>query len=107
VMIRCSSSEGQNVWISQNPDCQVRLDAAADSPETFSAAGGVGHLGVQTGTPGCHWNARSHADWMNIVGVSDWRGNLDVHFVVKANPTGVTRTGLIVVGETIWQVTQR
>jgi hypothetical protein len=106
-MIRCSSSGGQNVWISQNPDCQVRLQAAPDSPETFSAAGGVGHLWVQTGTPGCHWNARSQADWMHIVGVNDWRGNLEVRFVVKENPTRVGRTGLIVVGETSWQVTQR
>jgi hypothetical protein len=109
VMIRCSSSEGQNVWISQKPDCQVRLEAAADSPETFSATGGIGHLWVQTGTPRCHWNARSQADWMYTVGVSDWSGNLDVpfQFVVEENPTGVARTGLIVVGETPWHVTQR
>lgn len=106
-MIRCSSSGGQNVWISQNPDCQVRLQPAPDSPETFSAEGGVGHLWVQTGTPGCHWKARSQADWMYVVGVSDWYGNLEVHFVVKENPARAARTGLIVVGETTWQVTQR
>ena len=107
MMIRCSSSEGQNVWILQKPDCQVRLQAFADSPATFTAAGGVGHLRVQTGTPGCHWTARSQSDWISTVGVNDWKGDLEVSFVVRENPTGVGRTGQIVVGETVWQVNQR
>jgi hypothetical protein len=106
VMIRCSSLGGQNVWISQNPDCHIHLEAAADSPATFGAAGGVGHLTV-TSTPWCHWTARSQVDWMSIVGINDWRGDLDIYFVVKENPSGVPRTGLIVVGEATWRVTQQ
>jgi hypothetical protein len=97
---------GQNVWISQNPDCHIHLEAAADSPATFGAAGGVGHLTV-TSTPWCHWTARSQVDWMSIVGINDWRGDLDIYFVVKENPSGVPRTGLIVIGEATWRVTQQ
>jgi hypothetical protein len=44
---------------------------------------------------------------MSIVGINDWRGDLDIYFVVKENPSGVPRTGPIVVGETTWPVKQQ
>jgi len=109
VMIRCSASEGQNVWIWQLPDCQVQLRAAPDSPATFPANGGIGHLLMHTGVAGCRWEARSEAEWIRTSGVSSWSGDLDVgvFFVVNPNTTGHARMGLFIVGETAWQVTQQ
>ena len=108
-MIRCSASEGQNVWIWQLPDCQVQLRAAPDSPATFPATGGIGHLLMHTGVAGCRWEARSEAEWIRTSGVSSWSGDLDVgvFFVVNPNTTGHARMGLFIVGETAWQVTQQ
>ena len=108
VMIRCSVSEGQNVWISQMPDCAVRLQAEPDTPSTFGSAGGIGHLLLQVGTPGCRWEARSDVDWMHTAGISSWSGDppTAIAFVVMRNSTGSDRTGHIVVGETRWEVKQ-
>ena len=109
VQIRCSESEGQNVWVSQNPGCQVRLESAADSPAVFGAGGGTGHLLLSVGTPTCRWQFTSQTDWIRTVGITSWNGDLSsgVHFVVASNPTGRERTGTIVVGDTPWQVTQQ
>ena len=109
LMIRCSASEGQNVWVSQVARCDVRLDAAPDSPAVFPATGGSGHLNVHTATPRCHWTMRTTTDWIRTVGVNDWLGDLDVgvFFVVAPNPSGAQRTGTVTVGETTWTVTQR
>ena len=108
VMIRCSASEGQNVWVTQNPDCQAALTANPDTPSVFPASGGVGHLTIRTGVPGCRWRADSAADWIRAVGVNSWRGDYDrVSFVVEENRTGVTRTGAFIVGERVWTVRQR
>lgn len=108
VMIRCSASEGQNVWVTQNPDCQATLTANPDTPSVFPASGGVGHLTIRTGVPGCRWRADSAADWIRAVGVNSWRGDYDhVSFVVEENRTGMTRTGAFIVGEKVWTVTQR
>lgn len=109
LMIRCSGSEGQNVWINQNPACDVRLESAPGSPAVFGAAGGIGHLLLHVGTPSCRWRFTSRTDWIRTSGVSQGIGDLpgDVFFVVASNPTGIERTGTVVVGETSWQVTQR
>jgi hypothetical protein len=109
LMIRCSGSEGQNVWVNQNPACQVRLESAPDSPAVFGADGGIGHLLLHVGTPSCRWQFTSQTDWIRTNGISQWSGDLSVgvFFVVSSNATGMERTGTIVVGETPWQVTQR
>jgi hypothetical protein len=109
LMIRCSASEGQNVWVSQVAHCDVRVDAAPDSPAVFPATGGQGHLNVHTATPRCHWTMRTTTEWIRTVGVNDWLGDLDVgvFFVVAPNPSGEARTGTVTVGETTWTVTQR
>lgn len=107
LMIRCSETEGQNVWVSQFVRCDVHLDAAADSASIFPSSGGQGHLKVHTATPGCHWLARSTTDWIRPVGVSSWYGDLDVYFVVAANPDTRQRMGTFTVGETVWTVTQQ
>jgi carboxypeptidase family protein len=107
--IRCSDSEGQNVWISQLPDCQVRLEATAETPLVFSRAGGQGSLKVRTGTPGCFWEFRSESDWMYTVGISSWSGDpgVNISFIVRPNTTGSDRTGRLVVGETVWDIRQQ
>jgi hypothetical protein len=107
VMIRCGASEGQNVWITQLPDCQIRLEALPDLPAMFPPAGGGGRLRVRTGVPQCRWRAQSQVSWMHTVGVSDWSGDFDLAFVVLPNTSGAQRTGSILVNETPWQITQR
>lgn len=107
IMIRCSASEGQNVWIVQNPDCQIQLEALPDSPPVFPATGGTGHLSVRTGTPRCHWHSQGGVEWIRSVGINDWYGDLNIYFVVSENHTGASRTGRFLVGETVWPVTQR
>lgn len=108
VMIRCSASEGQNVWITQNPDCQTTLTANPGTPSVFPASGGAGHLTIRTGVPHCRWRADSAVEWMRAVGVNVGRGYYDhVSFVVEENRTGATRTGAFIVGEKAWIVLQR
>ena len=106
--VGCSAVEGQNVRISQLPDCGTSVIWAADSPTSFTTAGGAGHVLVSTGTAGCHWQAVSQIDWIQPVGVRDWYGDLDVgaYFVVKPNTTGAPRVGSIVFGEKAWEVRQ-
>ena len=109
LQIRCSGAEGQNVWVNQSPGCRVRLESAPDSPAVFGAAGGTGHLLLHVETPACRWQFTSQTDWIRTTGISSWSGDLSsgVYFVVISNPTGVARTGTVVVGETSWQVRQR
>ena len=106
--VGCSAAEGQNVRISQLPDCRTSVSWEADSPTSFTSAGGTGHVFVSTGTAGCHWQAVSQIDWIQPVGVRDWYGDLDVgaYFVVKPNTTGAPRVGSIVFGEKAWEVRQ-
>lgn len=107
VMIRCATGEGQNLWITQNPDCEVRLEAAFDSPAVFDAEGGLLHLVVRTGTRGCLWESSSAVDWIHTIGIRSWPGDQDVRFVVDRNATGTPRTGDVIIGETHWTVTLR
>lgn len=105
--VGCSAGEGQNVRLSQLPDCQTTVTWAEGSPSSFTAEGGTGHVLVRTGTPGCHWQAVSRNDWIRTVGVNDWYGDLEAYFTVLPNATGAARTGSIVIGEAVWEVRQR
>jgi len=109
VMIRCSASEGQNVWITQNAACRLSLESAPESPAVFDSAGGIGHLLLHVDAPACRWSFRSQTDWIRTSGITDWGGDLSsgVFFVVSPNGTGTERVGTVVVGETVWQVRQR
>ena len=106
-MIRCSDVEGQNVWITQNPDCQNSVQPTSETPAIFPAAGGNGHLLVHPSTPGCRWKASSQVDWMFTAGINDWAGDGETFFGVRPNDTGTERTGNILLGDAVWQVTQR
>jgi hypothetical protein len=109
VMIRCSASEGQNIWITQNAACRLSLESAPDSPAVFESAGGIGHLLLHVDAPACRWSFRSQTEWIRTSGIADWTGELSsgVFFVVSPNGTGMERVGTVVVGETVWQVRQR
>jgi hypothetical protein len=109
VMIRCSASEGQNVWITQNPACHVRLESAPDSPAVFDSEGGIGHLLLHVDSVSCRWTFTSQTDWIRTSGITEWNGDLlgGVRFVVSRNTTGIERVGTVVLAETTWQVRQR
>ena len=57
------------------------------------------------GVPGCHSSDYSDVDWLFLAGVSSYLSG-EVNFGVLQNPTGVERTGTIVIGETRWTVKQ-
>lgn len=105
--IRCPGGGGQNIWVTQNPDCRVRLELAAVSPAVVPAEGGSVRLHVRPAVAGCGWHSRSETRWIRPVGPTTSRGDADVAFVVDSNPTQRERTGIVVVGETRWTVTQR
>jgi hypothetical protein len=109
VMIRCSASEGQNIWITQNAACRLSLESAPDSPAEFGSGGGIGHLLLHVDAPACRWSFRSQTDWIRTSGITDWDGDLSsgIFFVVSPNGTGLERVGTVVVGETVWQVRQQ
>jgi len=55
--------------------------------------------------PGCNSSDYTDVDWLFLAGVrSDLSG--EINFGVLPNPTGVARTGTIIVGETRWTVKQ-
>jgi len=105
IEIRCSATEGQNIWITQMVNCQATITPAADTPSVFPAEGGIGHLYVQFGIPNCHSYDYSDVDWMFRTGVSSYASG-EVHFGVLRNTTGAARTGTLVIGETPWMVKQ-
>jgi hypothetical protein len=104
--VGCSATEGENLTLTQLPDCRVSVSWAPDSPTSFPAEGGLGHVLLRTGVPGCHWQAVSSEDWIFPVGVNSWGGDFDPRFTVRANSSGLARSGVIVFGETPWEVKQ-
>jgi carboxypeptidase family protein len=106
VAIRCSAMEGQNVWISQLPDCQVRL-TPIDVRDPFPPQGGDGKIRVHTDVAGCRWESTSDADWVRAVGISNWNGDFDANFLVASNTTGAPRSAHFIVNETTLDVRQR
>ena len=106
IEIRCSETEGQNIWITQMVNCQTTLQPDAKTPPVFPAEGGSGRLLVRFGVPGCHSRDYSEVDWVFPAGVSSYLSG-ELTFGVLRNPTGVERTGDIVGGETRWTVKQQ
>jgi hypothetical protein len=105
IEIRCSETEGQNIWITQMVNCQATVEPDAKTPPVFPAQGGIGRLLVRFGVPGCHSRDYSEVEWMFVAGVSSYLSG-ELNFGVLQNPTGVERTGAIIVGETRWTVKQ-
>lgn len=105
IEIRCSDTEGQNIWITQMVNCQTTVDNDAKTAPVFPAEGGTGRLRVHFGVPGCHSSDYSDVGWLFLAGVSSYLSG-EVNFGVLQNPTGVERTGTIVIGETRWTVKQ-
>jgi hypothetical protein len=105
IEIRCSEVEGQNIWITQMVNCQTTIEPDSKTPALFPANGGIGRLLVRFGVPGCHSRDYSEVDWMFLAGVSSYISG-EVNFAVRPNPSGIERTGAIVLGETRWTVIQ-
>jgi hypothetical protein len=105
IQIRCTETEGQNIWITQMVDCRTTVEPDARTPRVFAAEGGLGRLLVRFGVPGCQSRDYSEVDWMSLAGVSSYLSG-EVNFAVRPNTTGAGRTGAIVVGETRWTVKQ-
>jgi hypothetical protein len=106
IRISCNAIEGQTAWISQRPTCQPGVAWASDSPTSFSAGGGAGHLWVLA-EPSCAWQAVSQSDWITLGPHTEGSSDGDVHFTVAPNPTGTDRTGTIVIAEKPWAVIQK
>jgi len=105
IEIRCSDVEGQNIWITQMVNCQATAEPDPKTPTVFPAIGGVGRLLVRFGVSGCRSHDYSEVDWMFLAGVSSYSSG-EVNFAVRPNPSGIERTGAIIIGETRWTVTQ-
>jgi hypothetical protein len=107
VMIRCSTSEGQNVWVNQIPNCQVQL-TPVEIADPFPMEGGIARVAIHTGIPNCSWESRTDADWLHTTGVQNWPGDFpEGAFVVAPNTTGRPRTAHLIVSEVALTVNQR
>ena len=105
IEIRCSETEGQNIWITQMADCQATIERDSNTPPVFAAEGGVGRLLVRFGVPGCRARDYSEVDWILLPGAGSYMTGM-VNLNVRPNLTGISRVGTIVVGETRWTVRQ-
>jgi hypothetical protein len=105
IEIRCSETEGQNIWITQGADCQATVEPDGSTPRVFPREGGVGRLLVRFGVPGCRARDYSDVDWISLPGAGSYMTGV-VNLLVQSNQTGVPRTGTIVVGEIRWTVRQ-
>lgn len=87
--------------------CQTRLTWIDGSSEPFRSTQSVGRVQVATDPSGCHWEAVSQSEWIDIVGIRSWYGDNKVAFVVTANPTSAPRSGTVVVGEQVLRIAQQ
>jgi hypothetical protein len=96
---------GQNVWLSQFPDC--RATAAGAPPGslgtiTLPADGGTYNLLVLVDSPfTCPWRLEGSAPWVSTTlapGVSV-RGDRNVHFTALPNPSSAERTAVFTLAE--------
>ena len=105
IEIRCSQTEGQNIWITQMVDCQATIERDPSTPVVFHAEGGSGRLLVRLGVPGCRARDYSEVDWIFLTGAGSYNTGV-VNLSVRPNLTGIPRVGTIVVGEARWTVRQ-
>jgi hypothetical protein len=108
LMIRCSATEGQNIWVTQNGDCRMTLMAAPGTPSVFPVEGGLGSLTAQPSGSNCEWTARYGVEWIGLIGdYINRRGTVTVRFQVLPNKSGGPRTGSVIVGDVEWPISQQ
>ena len=73
--------------------------------QLFPDSGGAGSFTVATGG-GCTWQAVSQADWIEVTSAAGNTGTGAVNFVVRANGTGMPRTGKIMAGGSPFTIIQ-
>ncbi len=108
LMVRCSGTEGQNIWVTQNGDCGMTLSAAPGTPSVFPVEGGLGSLDARPSASICQWTARYEVEWIGLIGEYVNRsGTATVRFQVLPNKTGAPRTGSLSVGGVQFPVSQQ
>jgi len=76
---------------------------------SFAATGGTGAVSFTTGALGitCNWSAYPLVSWIQVPSSgSSGQGSGTMPFVVAANPTAAPRSGGILIGDQVFQVTQ-
>jgi hypothetical protein len=86
----------------QQAGCPVSITPAA---QAFNAAGGTGAIGVLA-AQGCIWNASPSDTWITIQAGNNGTGNGTVNFTVAANSDAAPRTGIIIVDNNTFTITQ-
>jgi len=82
----------------------LSFDSPADGPVLGpQAQGSLVH--VVTGSA-CSWKALGNALWINPGSGATGQGNGSVQVALSANATGITRSGGVVVGDQVLQITQ-
>lgn len=82
--------------------CDVQLSSAN---QAAPATGMSGSVVVTTGSS-CSWSATSNVGWLVVMSDPTVTGEGTVEFTANANPTTVTRMGLIAIGNQLFTVTQ-
>lgn len=85
-------------------DCQLAL---SEPYRNFLAGSGSGTVNVTIKEGGsCSWTARATEPWINITQGATGTGNGSVNYTLAANP-GAFRTGVIVVGDVQYLISQQ
>lgn len=79
---------------------------AQPSHGNFFAQGGEGAFRIAT-RDYCHWQARSNADWVQLTGPGEGRGEREITFSVTANSEPTSRTGVIDVADATFVIIQQ
>ncbi|MFM1769790.1 MAG: hypothetical protein RJA22_2319 [Verrucomicrobiota bacterium] len=82
--------------------CSYTLGA---SSVDFGAAGGTATVAVQAG-PGCAWTVQNAPAWVQVTSGASGTGSASVALAVQANPSSLSRTGILSVAGQPLSVTQ-
>ncbi len=120
-----SGGERVNYAVAANPTALERTGVLTVAGETFtvtqsgaacayvlSPTSQVHGSGEETGTvalttiPGCDWSVVNTNTWITITSAANGTDSGSVEYTVAANPTAIDRTGVLVIGEQAFTVTQ-
>ena len=99
------SIAGQTLTVTQAgaaPTCSYAISPASAS---VTANGGVGSVGVTSGS-GCAWTAVSNTSWIAVSSGASGSGNGSVGYSATANSATTSRTGSITIAGKTFSVTQ-
>ena len=99
-----SISHGNQTYI-VNQAANTCSFSLSSNTSSFGGAGGNGSFSVIPSASECSWTATTSASWIRV-NTAGGTGNGAVSFSVESNPTGVSRSGLIVAGGVTHTVNQ-